>query len=91
MLSNDVLALAKEYYAVQNLTAADDHTIQFVTGAEVTYVPIPFATEDSLAGLFTVHLPPWIFKGQEFNIQVRRISSRKLNAASAGSCGADGA
>jgi hypothetical protein len=35
----------------------------------------------SLAGLFTVDLPPAIVKGQEFSIVVRRSSSRRLDVA----------
>lgn len=40
------------------------------------YVPIPFGTGDSFAGLLTVDLPPTVVKGQEFDIVVRRITVR---------------
>jgi Listeria-Bacteroides repeat domain (List_Bact_rpt) len=76
----DVLALAKRYYAQQLLTASDAHTIECRTLAGVTYVPIPFGAGDGLAGLFTVDLPLGVKKGQQFDIVVRRISSRTINA-----------
>jgi hypothetical protein len=76
--SADVLTLASEMYGTQVLSASDSHTIQCTTSKNVTYVPIPFGTGDSFAGLFTVDLPPTVVKGQEFNIVVRRISTRRL-------------
>ena len=81
--SADVLALAHRFYATQSLSAADAHTIKCLTSKGVTYVPIPFGVGDSLAGLFTIDLPLTVTKGQEFNVVVRRISSRRLNAAAA--------
>jgi hypothetical protein len=73
-----VLALASRLYSTQMLSAADNNTIQCTTTDGVTYVPIPFGTGDSLAGLFTVDLPPTVVKGQEFNVTVRRISTRQI-------------
>ena len=76
----DVLALARRY-PTQSLSASDANTIRCVTSHGVTYVPIPFGAGDSLAGLFTVDLPSGVKKGQEFNIVVRRIGSRRLQSA----------
>jgi len=73
-----VLALASRLYSTQMLSAADNNTIQCTTTDGVTYVPIPFGTGDSLAGLLTVDLPPTVVKGQEFNVTVRRISTRQI-------------
>ena len=79
--SADVLALAAQMYGTQPLSAADSHTIQCATSNNVTYIPIPFGTGDSFAGLLTVDLPPTVVTGQEFNIVVRRISTRRVKAA----------
>jgi hypothetical protein len=76
--SADVLSLASWMYGTHRLSAADPHTIQCTTVKGVTYVPIPHATGDSFAGLFTVSLPQTVIAGQEFDIVVRRISNRKV-------------
>lgn len=79
--ASDVLALASRLYGTQVLSASDSHTIQCTTTDGVTYVPIPFGAGDSFAGLLTVDLPPTVVKGQEFNIVVRRIGTRRLKNA----------
>jgi len=43
----------------------------------ITCVPIPYSAGQNFAGLFTIDLPPTVVKGQEFNIIVRRISTRR--------------
>lgn len=43
----------------------------------ITYVPIPPGSGENFAGLFTVELPPTVVTGQEFNIVVRRVASRR--------------
>jgi hypothetical protein len=43
----------------------------------VTYIPIPTGKGQNFAGLLTVDLPPTVVKGQEFNIIVRRITTRR--------------
>lgn len=77
----DVLALASRLSGTHALSAADPHTLQCQTVQGVTYVPVPFSTDVNLAGLFTVDLPTTVRKGQEFNIVVRRISSRRIATA----------
>ncbi len=79
--ASDVLALAKQLYSTHQLSAADANTIQCKTTAGVTYVPIPAGISDNIAGLFTVDLPSGISVGQEFNIVVRRFSSRQIPVA----------
>jgi len=76
--ASDVLALAERLYATQSLSAADANTIRCGTTNGVTYVPIPFGSGAGLAGLFTIDLPPSVKKGQEFNIVVRRIGTRRM-------------
>jgi len=73
----DVLTLATQLYGTHLLSSADAHTIQCKVTKGVTYVPIPPATGDNYAGLLTVDLPTTVIKGQEFNIIVRRITTRR--------------
>jgi len=75
--SADVLKLAARLYTTHLLSAEDGHTIQCTTTKGLTYVPIPIITGQNFAGLFTVDLPPTVRTGQELNIVVRRISTRR--------------
>jgi hypothetical protein len=77
----DVLALASRLYGTHALSAADPHTLQCKTVKGVAYLPVPFATELNLAGLFTVDLPTTVRTGQELNIVVRKIGSRRIAIA----------
>jgi|FEC22Drversion2_1045045.scaffolds.fasta_scaffold00388_33 Pro-kumamolisin, activation domain len=72
----DVLSLATHLYGAHPLSASDAHTITCKTTKGVTYVPIPPGT-GNYAGLFTVELPDTIHVGQEFNVRVRRVASRR--------------
>jgi hypothetical protein len=76
VISSEVLKLASWMYGVHPLTAADAHTIKVKTVNGVTFVPIPQGTGPIFAGLFTVDLPQTVRTGQEFDIVVRRISTR---------------
>lgn len=73
-----VLALAGALYPAHRLTAADPHTLRCPVTAGVTYLPIPAGTGPRLAGLLTVDLPATVVKGQEFNVIVRRVRTRRL-------------
>jgi hypothetical protein len=72
-----LLQLASRLYGTRQLTAADGHTIQCEVGRGITYVPIPPDTGQDFAGLLTVDLPPTVVRGEEFNIVLRRISTRR--------------
>lgn len=72
-----VIKLAGDLYGSHLLSAADPNTIQCSVTRGVTYVPIPPAAGENFAGLFTVDLPPSIVSGQEFNIVVRRVTTRR--------------
>ncbi len=78
--ASDVLALAKTFYSTHQLSAADANTIQCTVNAGVTYVPIPPGAAQNFAGLFTVDMRQGVVTGQEFNIVVRRLSSRRMEA-----------
>jgi hypothetical protein len=73
-----VLALAKKLHGTVALSASDAHTIQCKVTAGAIYIPIPPKLGTNFAGLFTVDLPRGIVRGQEFNVIVRRIASRRM-------------
>ena len=75
--SSDVLTLAARLYPNHLLSAADAHTIECKAGGGVAYVPIPAGGNQSLAGLLTVELPSGIEVGNQFEVVVRRITSRR--------------
>jgi hypothetical protein len=72
-----VLQLANRLYGTHLLSASDGHTIDCTVGRGVTYVPIPPGVGENLAGLLTIDLPTIVVAGQEFNVVVRRVASRR--------------
>jgi hypothetical protein len=75
--ANAVLRLAARTYSSHVLTAADIDTIRCEVTKNVTYVPIPPSSGDNFAGLFTIDLPPGVTQGEEFDIVVRRVATRR--------------
>ena len=75
--ANSVLQLATRLYASNFLFVADLHTLGCRVTGPVTYVPIPSGRSGSFAGLITVTLPPTVVDGDEFNISVHRIATRR--------------
>lgn len=75
--ASDVLALEQKFYSTNQLSASDSNTIQCAVPRGFTFVPIPFATGENFAGLFTVQLPSGVTSGEEFTITVRRVSTRR--------------
>ncbi len=73
-----VLQLARQLYPAQTLTAADANTVQCQVASSVTYIPIPPGAGGSFAGLLTVDLPSTVRYGNEFDIVVRRITTKQL-------------
>jgi hypothetical protein len=73
-----VLSLANRLYSTHLLSASDGNTITTTVIKGVTYVPIPAGTAENIAGLFTIDLPTTVTSGQEFNIVVRRVSTRQV-------------
>jgi len=74
----DVLQLANHLYGTHLLSASDSHTIDCKVSRGVTYIPIPPGTGENLAGLLTLDLPTTVITGQEFNVVLRRVASRRL-------------
>lgn len=76
--AQDVLDLATQLYGTHQLSAADANTIQCTTNKGITYIPIPEGVGKNFAGLFDVLLPNTVRVGEEYNLKVRRISSRQI-------------
>lgn len=74
--ASEVIKLASQLYYTNVLSVADSNTIHCKSVNGVTYIPIPSAAGKTFAGLFTVDLPIGVIAGQEYNILVRRLSSK---------------
>jgi hypothetical protein len=75
--SSEVVRLAMLLYATAAPRAVDLATVECMVTSRVTFVPIPFATGENFAGLFTIEPPPGGVPGEEFHVVVRRISTRQ--------------
>ena len=73
----DVLKMAAGLYAGHALSAVDANTLRCRVVGKVTYIPIPTGTGGSFAGLFTLQLPASIRVGNEFQIVVRRLTTKR--------------
>jgi hypothetical protein len=73
-----VIQLAQQLYPAQTLSAADANTVQCQVVSPVTYIPIPPGTGGSFAGLLTVDLPATVLYGNEFDVVVRRITTKQI-------------
>jgi hypothetical protein len=82
VLASDVIELASQLYVTHFLTAADANTIKCKTVRGVTYIPVPSATNQNFAGLFTVDLPIGVTAGEVFKIVVRRLTTKTVRSAS---------
>jgi hypothetical protein len=76
----EVLRLAGEIHGTHLLEAGDPHTVKCSIEKSVTYVPIPPDSGENFAGLLTVDLPVGVTSGQVFEVVVRRVTSRRLEA-----------
>jgi hypothetical protein len=76
--SADVLALAARFYPSSTLAAVDGHTIKCEVTPGMTYVPVPSGAGESFAGLITLQLPAGIRVGNQFDVVIRRITSRRF-------------
>ncbi|HLW75398.1 MAG TPA: hypothetical protein VKS01_00410, partial [Bryobacteraceae bacterium] len=75
---SEVISMAKKLYGHSVFTATDANTLQATVTKGVTYIPIPTGTGKQFGGLITVTLPDTVRVGQEFRIQVRRVTSRQV-------------
>jgi hypothetical protein len=70
----DVVSLANKYSATQHLSVIDPNTIQLLTTAAFSYLPIPASSGDNFAGLITINLPMSIVSGQKYLVTLRRLT-----------------
>jgi hypothetical protein len=78
VLASHVIQLASQLYVTHFLSAADANTISCKTVKGATYIPVPSATNQNFAGLFTVDLPIGITAGEVFTIVVRRLTTKTV-------------
>ena len=76
--SADVLALAAKLYPASTLKAIDGYTIGCEVKRGMTYVPIPPGSGENFAGLITLQLAAGIRVGNQFDVVVRRITTRRF-------------
>jgi hypothetical protein len=76
VLALDVIDLASQLYVTHFLSSVDANTISCKTVKGATYIPVPSATNQNFAGLFTVDLPMGITAGELFTITVRRLTTK---------------
>jgi hypothetical protein len=77
VLAADVIALAQQWGSTAPLSASDAHTLSIPVDGGVSYIPIPSGTGQNFAGLFTLEMPLAIRTGQQFEVVVRRISTKR--------------
>jgi hypothetical protein len=73
----DVIALANQSYGAHLLSQSDANTLQCTVTKGVTYIPIPSANGVNFAGLLTIDLPDTVRRDEEFNIILRRVTTRR--------------
>lgn len=70
-----VIELADRFYPSHELYALDTHTVA-VPGGGVRYVPVPRHLKRQ-TGVFSVHFPLGVTKGQRYDVSVRQITYRE--------------
>ena len=74
----EVIDQASRLYGSHLLTVDDPNTVACTVTDGITYVPIPHSVDDlNLTGLLTIDLPTTVVAGQEFEVQVRRVATRR--------------
>ena len=81
VVAADVIDLAKTWGGAVGLSSSDANTLTLTVEGGVSYLPIPEGAGQNFAGLFTLELPIGIRTGQEFEVLVRRISTRRVKHA----------
>ena len=76
----DVVRSASRLHGVEELSLSDPNTLQCTVNGGITYVPISSGVSQRIAGLLTLVLPDSVVEGQQFNILVRRISTRQVDS-----------
>ncbi len=81
VLAAEVIALARQWGSgTAPFSASDAHTLTIPVDGGISYIPIPSGSGQNFAGLFTLEMPLGIRTGQEFDVVVRRISTKRGKA-----------
>ncbi len=75
--ATELIALAQQWGSTAPLSASDAHTLSIPVDGGISYIPIPSGSGQNFAGLFTLEMPPGIRTGQQFEVVVRRISTKR--------------
>jgi hypothetical protein len=78
--ASEVIALARSWGGAAGLSSSDANTLTLKVESGVSYIPIPKGAGQNFAGLITLELPLGIRTGQEFEVLVRRIATRRAKA-----------
>jgi hypothetical protein len=73
VLADDILGLNAMRQHPSVLTKVDEHTLA-VEVADVTFIPLPSARHQNLAGLLSLTLPPTVRTGQVFRVGAQQVS-----------------
>jgi hypothetical protein len=73
-----VIEMAAALYTSHLLSTVDANTVRCKVAGGVTFVPIPTGSGQGFAGLITVQLPNGVSVGQEYNVMVRRITTKQI-------------
>lgn len=76
VLADDILGLNAMRQHPSVLTKVDEHTLA-VEVADVTFIPLPSARHQNLAGLLSVTLPPAVRTGQVFRVGAQQVSGTR--------------
>lgn len=71
--ADDILALARLRDSMPRIERVDDHTVKFPI-ADVSHIPVPTFTDESLAALLTVSLPPHVRVDEVYRVVVKQVS-----------------
>ena len=77
VLAGEVIVLARQWGSTAPLSASDAHTLSIPVDGGISYIPIPSGVGQNFAGLFTLEMPPGIRTGQQFEVVVRRVSTKR--------------
>ncbi len=72
----EVIALARTWGGASGLSMSELNTLTLTVDSGVSYLPIPTGAGQNFAGLLTLELPVGIRTGQEFEVLVRRVSTK---------------
>ena len=71
--ADEIVDASADHHGAPALQKVDEHTIEF-TLADVSFLPIPRGSEQTIPGLLRIELPEGITKGQHFRISAHQFT-----------------